>query len=422
MFALQDGASFGGVSMTLGENATGVGALQLTGAGSSASFSQDLTVGKNGTGSISLADSSALTDQGDVTLGSQAGSQGSATLAGKSSWQIAGALSVGGKGQGTVTVQTGSVLLVAGATDIGKSGAAGLLTVNGAGNAAGSTNFRYGGDLIIGKASDGQLNITNGGLVEATSGGSGAVFLAETSGVTGALNINNAGSELDATALTLGGSSSAAGGTATAALASGGYLNVSSKIKLYGGSTLDVTGGTANVGTTGGAITTGTLAVNKDGTLTGAGTIKGNVDNIAGTVTPGGSNPGTLTINGSYLQSGGALDILLKGAGTGQFSQLDSTGTVALTGGQVIFNFAGGYLPVKGDSVAFLDPPSGVTLQNVQYSYTGAAPGFLFNVNSNSNGLVFTALNNAVAPIPEPATLGLLAVGCLALVKRRRRA
>ncbi len=93
---------------------------------------------------------------------------------------------------------------------------------------------------------------------------------------------------------------------------------------------------------------------------------------------------------------------------------------MALTGGKIIFNFAGGYLPLKGDSVAFLDPPTGVTLQNVQYGYTRAAPGFLFNVNSN--GLVFTALNNAVAPIPEPATLGLLALGWLGLVKRRRRA
>ena len=399
------------------------GTATITDSGSSWTNNGEMTVGENGTGSISLADSSALTDQGDATLGSQAGSQGSATLAGTSSWQIAGALSVGGKGQGTVTVQTGSLLAVTGDTDIGKSGAAGLLTVNGTGNAVGSTKFQYGGDLIIGKASNGQLNITNGGLVEATSGGSGAVFLAETSGVTGTLNIDNTGSELTATALTLGGSSSTAGGTATATLAGGGYLNVSSKIKLYSGSTLDVTGGTGNVGTSSGAIKTGTLAVNKDGTLTGAGTIKGNVDNIAGTVTPGGSNPGTLTINGSYLQSGGALDILLKGTGTGQFSQLDSTGTVALTGGQIIFNFAGGYLPVKGDSVAFLDPPTGVTLQNVQYSYTGAAPGFLFNVSSTSsgNGLVFTALNNAVAPIPEPATLGLLALGCLGLVKRRRR-
>lgn len=68
------------------------------------------------------------------------------------------------------------------------------------------------------------------------------------------------------------------------------------------------------------------------GTLAGAGTFTGDVNNSGGNVTPG-SSPGTLTITGNYTQgSGGTMTIELAGPAAGQFDQVNVSGGVTLDG------------------------------------------------------------------------------------------
>lgn len=93
----------------------------------------------------------------------------------------------------------------------------------------------------------------------------------------------------------------------------------------------------------------------KAGTLRGAGTIAGAVENTGGVVEPGDS-PGTLTLSGSYVQgAGGKLEIEIAGTGAGQFDTL-IVGGVATLGGTLALIPTGGYPDSSaiGDSVAFL--------------------------------------------------------------------
>ncbi|HEU4462241.1 MAG TPA: hypothetical protein VFR75_06595 [Solirubrobacterales bacterium] len=91
------------------------------------------------------------------------------------------------------------------------------------------------------------------------------------------------------------------------------------------------------------------------GTLRGAGTIVGAVENTGGVVKPG-QSPGTLTLSGNYVQGlGGKLEIEIAAAEAGQFDTL-AVGGVATIAGTLSLVPTGGYQgsAAIGDSVAFL--------------------------------------------------------------------
>jgi hypothetical protein len=131
---------------------------------------------------------------------------------------------------------------------------------------------------------------------------------------------------------------------------------------------LTLTGGTLILGTTSADVSTiplvtlsggvlgglGTVNVATlnllGGVLNGTGTIIGNVNNTAGTVSPGAS-PGTLTIDGNYVQgSGGTLAIEIGGTAAGtQYDQLVVTGDATL-GGALDVALINGFVPASGDS------------------------------------------------------------------------
>jgi len=108
------------------------------------------------------------------------------------------------------------------------------------------------------------------------------------------------------------------------------------------------------------------------GTLRGAGTIAGAVENTGGVVKPGDS-PGTLTLTGSYVQGvGGRLEIEIAGTGAGLFDTLAVGGVATLNGTLALLpidGFAGS--AAVGDSVSFL--PYGSSL-NGGFATTAVAP------------------------------------------------
>jgi hypothetical protein len=153
-------------------------------------------------------------------------------------------------------------------------------------------------------------------------------------------------------------------------------------IVLQNGGTLRSTGGDIyNNGTISG---TGTLAL--------AGASGGTLFNN-GTVAPGTSSaPGTLFLQGNYVQGGaGALDVKLAGLGSGQFGLLDIDGSAQLAGTVRLQNLSG-FAPANGASADFvvarggsnsgafdsvvtspLATTSGVTTLAVSYPASGSA-------------------------------------------------
>ena len=421
-FAVSGGADFNGSAMTLasgsgfgGASTGGTGELDINGT-SSVLLSQDLTIGKYGVGTLAMASGAVLANKGDATLGSQPGTEGSATISSGSNWTVGGSLTDGSEGTGSITVQGGSSLIANGdSLTVGKQGE-GSLTVTGT-----KSSVQYAGDLIIGKQSAGTFNIDVGAVTKPTGQGTGEVYIAETSGINGTLNIDGSGSSLSGTDMVVGGTGSTAGGTGLVNLTNGGQMNLTGKLAMWKDGTINTAGGAITLGTAG---TTGpangNVYINGQGELSGTGTITGNVTNSGGTLNIGGTQPGNLNITGNFTQSSGTFKVAIGGTGIGQASQLDATGNVSLTGGTVEFDFVNHYAPQKGQTFQFIDPPQSVSVNNVNYTFTGLAPGFDFSVTPDANGLLFTALNNAVAT-PEPATLALLALGgCLILLRRRR--
>ena len=107
------------------------------------------------------------------------------------------------------------------------------------------------------------------------------------------------------------------------------------------------------------------------------------------------------------------------GIAFGLFDVLDLSGFADFLGGEIFFDFVGGFLPSAGDLVQFLVAGNGISISDaVTFGFGGVAPGFQFDVDRSSG--TFIALNDATA-VPEPGTLTLLGAGLLALFVRRRK-
>jgi autotransporter-associated beta strand protein len=143
----------------------------------------------------------------------------------------------------------------------------------------------------------------------------------------------------------------------------GGQIHTTGgSLTKIGSGTLDLTGNNRYTGNTNinggvlkvdGSITSNT-SVNSGGTLAGTGTIRVNVTNKGGSVSPGDA-PGILTVIGNYTQQTSAtLLIDIAGPSLGQFSVLDVQGNANLDGvlNPVLLN---GFIPMIGQSFIFLD-------------------------------------------------------------------
>lgn len=139
------------------------------------------------------------------------------------------------------------------------------------------------------------------------------------------------------------------------------------------------------------------------------------------TVQPGNS-PGILTINGNLEAAGAIFDIEVAGLEPGLlFDQLVVNGDANLTGATVNFRFLDGFLPTPGDTFAWLAVSgfaSGLDTLTVSFfSDAGAIGGFLLG-----DGSLYV---DSVTPVPLPPAAWALGSAVLALGaagRRRRRA
>lgn len=216
---------------------------------------------------------------------------------------------------------------------------------------------------------------------------------------------------------TYGGATSITAGTLIAASAAA-LGSTAGTTTVSNGATLDVQ---ANIGSE--AITlqgTGVGGIGALVTSAGTGTVEGNVT-LAGNSRIGGT--GTLNVNGTIVAAG--FTLTKAGAGTTNFgasSGLTSVGTLTATDGTTNVNSPLG----SGTSTVSVTGATSLKFGSVSQTLgslsigAGSTVTFTSGLASFSGGGGKSAGFGSTATVPEPGSLGLLLIGALGVLNRRR--
>ncbi len=324
----------GGTPLQLAGTHTFSAASSLTGASASVDFvSGAATVdGSLSVGTIQISGGSAVlnTNTSVVTLtlsGGSLGGTGIVTVTATMTWS-----------GGDMAASTGKTVLAGSATG----------TISGTGNKYLSRTLENSGTLdytgsnlqfgfaaaqagVLINLSGAVLNLTGDGDLSLANGGSHAVNNA------GTLNRSGTGTTTVDAGISFGNAGSVNINAGTLDVASG-YIQTAGATVLASGTTLASVGGVDLQG----------------GSLSGVGTISGNLTN-GGVVNPGGTGTaGTLTITGNYIQTAsGVLNIELGGTTAGAFDVLAISGTATLDG-TLNVSVINAYSPTVSDTFAVL--------------------------------------------------------------------
>jgi len=396
---------------TIGNYASGTGSVTINGAGSSWTSANDLSVGKAGTGDLMVIEGG-LVESNSGYIGFSATGQGEVTIDGVGSqWNNSAALHVGYGGTGILHITSGGVVTSTDGfvgEDSGEAGApGGTVNLNGTGSA-----WQLSGDLAVGDAGVGVINITAGSSVDNTD----ATLGVETTG-NGEVNVLG-GDTLWTTrgVLTVGGAGSGkvnvtTGATATASTATigdaatgTGEVNVTGENTQWQVTNATVIGGEGqgklNV-TLGGQATTGTATLGEAEGSYGEVNVAndGTLWDVDGALTVGSAGEGLLSMTGGNVESGSTvLGSLSGGTGTatllsGTWTNLgtltvgaEGTGTLNLNGNGVLRVGATGtgtvVLAESVDSTGTLNIGAGDTVGTLQAAtVTGGAGTAVVNFN-----------------------------------------
>ncbi len=423
-------------------------------------------IGKTTVGSVTV-DSGSDLSSGFSYIGYEAGATGEVTVDGSgSTWtNIFFDLDVGVSGQGTLNITNGGAVSNGNGFICESPGSTGVVTVDGNGSTWANSSC-----LSVGDSGQGTLNITNGGAVSNNYNG----YIGYGDDSTGVVTVDGSGSTwTNSNSLYVGGSDYSSGGTGELSVGNGGSVAVGNMLKVWNPGTVNLAGG---------ALTAVTLdhtdggAFNFTGGLLSVGTFQGNLVNNGGTISPG-SSPGLMTVTGDLTMSSGNILIELAGTARGtDYDAIDVTGALTLAGTLNVVLY-GEFMPEYYDEFEILtagtvsgvfDLITGggliapnkylVTVYNADnVTLVAALPGDAtldrsvdvgdlgilagnygavggqtwatgdFNGDGNVDvgdlGILAGNYGTSVplGPIPEPATLSLLALGGLAILKRKRR-
>ncbi len=422
-------SSYGYIGYTEATNSK----VTIDGYGSTWANSGGLFVGYDGQGTLNITNGGAVSNTYGY-IGCWFNVTGVVTVDGNGSiWANSGSLCVGYDGQGTLNITNGGIVSNT-CGYIGIEHGTGEVTVDGNGS-----TWTNSGDLIVGCEGQGTLNITNGGVVSNTTGyidsigevtvdGNGSTW-ANTYGLfvglhgQGTLNITNGGAVSNSYGYISSWSDSIGEVTVDGSgstWANSGNLSVG---HYEGQGTLNITNGGA-VSNSYGYIgfwsdCIGEVTVDGNGsTWTNSGSLF--VGHHEGQGTLNITDGGTVTVGGNLsINSQSTLNILLASPGD---PLLNVAGDATLNG-MLNVDLASGFALNQGDLFILIDLTD--ISNTITGTFTGLAEGDSVGNFDGLDLLISYAGGDGndvtLSAIPEPATLSLLVMGGLALIRRRQK-
>jgi T5SS/PEP-CTERM-associated repeat protein len=401
---------------------TGVGGGRATVTATGKWTTGPIAIGAGGAGALNI-ENGGFVDSYVAVIGSEAGSGNKATVRGfdgsrRSIWDSLH-LIVGARGTGRLEVRDGGFVGAGQIKVATETAASGDIIVSGV-SSTGLRTWIETGALFVGQRGAGTLTIEDGGLVEVAAGD---LFSGELNGI-GDITVRGVHattSLASSLVVTNNPEGSWYMGPGSAIVEAGGRIEVADVLAmgsglLSAGANMTIVGASArvraktllvgNTGNPGGATVTligGTmdadeLWVNQNGMIQGFGSLtvaETNRVHNGGIISPG-LSPGVLTVQGNYEQlPEGSLVIELGGTNAVDHDQFIVTSNATLDG-NVTLRFVDGFAPRAGDSFPFLNVSGAVSGEFTSVGLENLAPGFQFQFVTNGVQLGITALNAGV--------------------------
>lgn len=308
-------------------------------------------IGHTGEAALNVNQEAEIIHTGNSWIGLNELASGEVNVDGAGSqWTTTNQLVVGANGHGELHLKNGGAV-VSTIGDLGREVTGnGSVSVSGANSTWANTST-----LTVGNRGKAQLSASSGGLI---ANGSAAVGVYSTSD--GKVAISNGGEWLTNGSLTIGGGLPGSGmtnGSGNVNISSGGSTRVTGTTTLYGNGSLNLEGGVfaaATVDVQGGQFnwTGGDLQV---------GLIQGELLNQGGALTPGGASFGSTTVDGAYSQlNAGSLEIEIGGLSPGGTYDLVGITGSAILAGQLEIRLANAFLPAPNDTLTILNAAGGL--------------------------------------------------------------
>jgi T5SS/PEP-CTERM-associated repeat protein len=262
------------------------GDVVVDGTGSLLSSSGRLHVGYNRSGTLTILNGADVDTDGDTAyLGVNATGSGVVVVDGSgSTWDIAGSLFHGNAGDGDMEITDGGVVSSVGARTASAAGVTSTTLISGTGSRWNVTTTFY-----LGRRGQSTITIEDGGRLDTSSNVSAFMGDLDAAADT-TVTVTDSGSSWTAHRIYVGGTSSLARGTAVIVAEDGGLISVGDVLKIWSTGTLSLKTGT-NAGVL--EMPTG-KKVDSLGVITGSGTIRRS--GVSGSITV--ENKGTMTPGG----------------------------------------------------------------------------------------------------------------------------
>ncbi len=418
----------------IGAEANATGTLIVSSGGLLSASNSTISVGRAGTGTLTVNDGSTISGAPVLIIGDLAGINGTGNITGRSfiggnaSTVNAGNVFIGNQGTGTLNITDGGFLhqSATGQGFIGSSGS-GTVNVDGLGS-----RWINSSDLVIGNGNTGTLNITFGGRVDDAAG-----WVGYSEGSTGHVTVSGVGSQWNTT---LGGNGLTVGraGTGTLDILNGGSVQSLDAFVGRGGTSSPPGVGSGTVNVSGGSIWNntgnliigengqGTLTIQNSGNVFNAAAIIGNLAGSIGMVTVDGL--GSDWISSAGLRVGnlgqGSLMVTAGGAVSSTDSEIGEvdgiTSTATVDGTDSIWSVNGSLdIGDAGDGSLTISNGGAVTSTSGELADGDAADGFVTVTGAGSSWTMDGGTGTLFVGEDGTGTLNILDGGLVSNVESR---